>query len=529
MSFKKYAPKTYKKFSSANLWSGIKATNYVNALLTGTKWGNINPDNWKKITFLYYLSKKGDIYEKEYKPVNMQQYEKNAIKNAMKAFSDVANISFQKTSSKKKANIKWALLNDKDSHGAGGWAYLPNGYKNSGLTTINYENYEQYGPKSLKPGSYVFTIYTHELGHALGLAHPHGKNHSYGTFPGVSKGSGKDFGAHKLNGSPWTVMTYNKTNKKGKYNPKYAGFSGFSTNIGAFDIAAIQYLYGANKNKNKGNNVYKLNNKLNGFQCIWDTGGIDIIDASSASGASTINLKNATLEKQIGGGGFISQINGKFKGYTIAYKTKDKDIKCIIENAKGSKFNDQIIGNHAENNINGGFGNDSLFGGAGNDKLIGGAGKDTAVFSSKSNVVNLSITKKQNTKDGKDILIGIENVNAGSGNDKIYGSKGSNILNGGKGNDLLSGGSGNDQLIGGIGNDKLIGGSGKDIFKLSKGKGYDLIQDFKNKQDKIFIGSMNKLKLKNKDKDVFIYSGKDLLAKVKKAKGLLSKEGQYLV
>ena len=40
---------------------------------------------------------------------------------------------------------------------------------------------------------------------------------------------------------------------------------------------------------------------------------------------------------------------------------------------------------------------------------------------------------------------------------------------------------------------------------------------------------MKKLKLKNKDKDVFIYSGKDLLAKVKKAKGLLSKEGQYLI
>ena len=141
--------------------------------------------------------------------------------------------------------------------------------------------------------------------------------------------------------------------------------------------------------------------------------------------------------------GFISQINGKFKGFTIAYKTKDKDIKCIIANAKGSKFNDEIIGNDAKNKINGGSGNDSLFGGAGNDKLIGGKGKD--------------------------------------------------------------------------------------IFKLSKGKGYDLIQDFKNKQDKIFIGSMKKLKLKNKGKDVYIYKGKDLLAKVKKAKGLLSKQGKYLV
>ena len=106
-----------------------------------------------------------------------------------------------------------------------------------------------------------------------------------------------------------------------------------------------------------------------------------------------------------------------------------------------------------------------------------GKGKDTAVFSSKSNVVKLSKTKKQNTKDGKDTLISIENVIAGFGNDKVYGSKGSNVLSGGKGNDLL---------FGGKGNDKLIGGKGKDTFKLSKGKGYDLIKDFKNKQDKIF-------------------------------------------
>ncbi len=56
-----------------------------------------------------------------------------------------------------------------------------------------------------------------------------------------------------------------------------------------------------------------------------------------------------------------------------------------------------------------------------------------------------------------------------------------------------------------------------------------MILDFKNKQDKIFIGSSKNLKLKTKGKDVFIYSGKDLLAKVKKAKGLLSKKGSYLV
>ena len=109
---------------------------------------------------------------------------------------------------------------------------------------------------------------------------------------------------------------------------------------------------------------------------------------------------------------------------------------------------------------------------------------------------------------------------AGSGNDKVYGNKGSNVLNGGTGDDLL---------VGGKGNDRLIGGKGKDIFKLSKGEGYDLIQDFENQKDKIFIGSSEKIKLKNESNYVFIYKGKDLLAKVKGAAEDLSKQGKYLV
>ena len=63
-------------------------------------------------------------------------------------------------------------------------------------------------------GVIITITFTHELGHALGLAHPHDTAYSYGTFPGVSEGSGQDFGDHKLNGKPWTVMSYNELNKK---------------------------------------------------------------------------------------------------------------------------------------------------------------------------------------------------------------------------------------------------------------------------------------------------------------------------
>ena len=302
----------------------------------------------------------------------------------------------------------------------------------------------------------------------------------------------------------------------------------------------------ANKLKNLGGNITTLLTYLDQSSAISeitypDANNISFDASITGYGSSSVNLFGENIElgdngvtgicKAIGitspnyGYIDISEAEIDLSSYAVA------DLKSLYldEDFFGTQFSDKLFGAEGKDYLrgqggndllNGGVGNDLLNGGKGNDKLIGGKGKDTAVFSSKSNVVKLSITKKQNTKDGLDTLIGIENISSGSGNDKVYGSKGSNILNGGNGNDLL---------VGGLGNDKLIGGKGKDIFKLSKGKGYDLIQDFKNKQDKIFIGSSKNLKLKNKGKDVFIYQGKDLLAKVKKAKGLLSKKGKYLV
>ena len=70
-------------------------------------------------------------------------------------------------------------------------------------------------------------------------------------------------------------------------------------------------------------------------------------------------------------------------------------------------------------------------------------------------------------------------------------------------------------------NVKVKGGSGNDTFVLKKGKGSIIIEDFKDKKDEInfaYCGSSSKIKLKQKDEDTLIYSGKDLLATVKKTK-----------
>jgi len=62
-------------------------------------------------------------------------------------------------------------------------------------------------------------------------------------------------------------------------------------------------------------------------------------------------------------------------------------------------------------------------------------------------------------------------------------------LNGGDGNDILLGGNGDDLLTGGLGNDSLTGGDGNDRFLLSPNPGIDIILDFEDGKDLLFLGN----------------------------------------
>ena len=122
----------------------------------------------------------------------------------------------------------------------------------------------------------------------------------------------------------------------------------------------------------------------------------------------------------------------------------------------GSAFNDGLTGD----------GSDSyLMGGAGADTIDGQGGSDTAsYFECQTGViVDLTVTGPQDTGDGVDTLISIENLDGSFvGNDVLTGDPGANTLRGWGGDDVLSGGSGPDTLDGGTGNDTIDGGGGDD-------------------------------------------------------------------
>ncbi|WP_161721485.1 cadherin domain-containing protein [Microvirga arsenatis] len=113
---------------------------------------------------------------------------------------------------------------------------------------------------------------------------------------------------------------------------------------------------------------------------------------------------------------------------------------------------------HGDDVVLGGTGNETIDGGDGGDVIDGGDGVDTAVYElGGSHVIDLRLTRQQNTGEGLDTLIDIENVETtGGGNDHLIGNGLANVLRAYAGIDSLDGGMGDDTLDGGEGNDAAL-------------------------------------------------------------------------
>jgi Ca2+-binding RTX toxin-like protein len=154
------------------------------------------------------------------------------------------------------------------------------------------------------------------------------------------------------------------------------------------------------------------------------------------------------------------------------------------ETINGDGMIDIMSGATGGDTLNGAGGNDILFGQLGStiDTLNGGAGVDTADYSSSQGAVVVALAGSAQvflTENGNFSaqISNIENVNGGSGNDKLTGDGFRNTLTGNDGNDQLNGGSNADTMIGGGGNDRYIVDSGLDIVDEARddSSGTDLV------------------------------------------------------
>ncbi|MEQ1900978.1 MAG: Ig-like domain-containing protein [Devosia sp.] len=201
------------------------------------------------------------------------------------------------------------------------------------------------------------------------------------------------------------------------------------------DIAALQYLYGANYTTNAGDTTYSwdpvtgdltLDGVLRAdetdkvLETVWDGGGTDTYDFSAYATDLKVDLRPgawtttsadqlAKTDTRAPGGG-----SERAEGNIANALLHDNNPASLIENAVGGSGNDTFVGNDANNVLTGNGGVDSFVGGRGNDTIIGGDGVD--IYKVSANSSNCIVTYDSMTdtftvitpSDGTDTVTGVE-------------------------------------------------------------------------------------------------------------------------
>jgi serralysin len=408
----------------------------INALIAGTKWGASGLGGGANVTFSFPASFNvgssgaqssgafgyGGEPDDSGQALNAVQI--SVVRDAMHKWSRVATLNYSEMvdrtdtawdgDNSSVGDIRFAMSNLPSA----AWAYYP-GQDNSPYGGDVWFNKSDYNDPVV--GYYAYYTFLHEIGHTLGLEHPHENNDN-------------DVMSLSDDALKFSIMSYRDYVGD---DVDGVGANFFPTTPMLYDVLALQALYGANWNYRSGNDTYSWVPGAKVYETIWDGGGIDTLNAANQTRDVELHLTAGVFSKI--GSPVWDEHAWVRDNLAIAFN-------ATIENATGSNYDDSIFGSAAGNVLVGGPGNDTMRGSewpdrdvVDHDTMYGGSGND---FMAGHN--------------GNDVMHG------GEGNDFVIGDGGNDILSGGNGNDILNGGPGNDPLIGGLGNDTLNGGGGFD-------------------------------------------------------------------
>jgi hypothetical protein len=314
-------------------------------------------DNGTSTTITYSFAGTSDLYlfKDDYDEPDpkvdlifaMSTSQQAAVRLALDQFSNVADLTFVEVqeTALEVGTLRFGFTDYVKGENVSGWARIVGNHANAGDVWIA----SKYKDKTFERDSdRIFSSLMHEIGHALGLAHP---------FDGIDQlPTSQDF-------KNYTLMSYTDPENSFYYDTSGDYNYLISSTPMVYDIAAIQHLYGA-ATHNAGDTVYKYDPTKPFVEAIWDSGGYDTLDLSSFNKACTINLTP-----------------GAYSTITCTDWTMTDNLGiaagAIIEKAIGGSGDDKITGNSADNTLYGGAGNDVISAGDGDDIIYGGKGDDT--------------------------------------------------------------------------------------------------------------------------------------------------------
>ena len=195
---------------------------------------------------------------------------------------------------------------------------------------------------SYSPGSAGWFLLLHELGHSLGLKHPHDDG-------GTGRPTLSDIGFDALDMDWATIMSYN--------DEAFANLVEWDPSTPmVLDALALQYLYGPNTSTHAGQSVHVLQDQ-DFYTTLWDASGIDTLDVQAQTEGWTIILPHVTL---------TTSVNTKV-GLALPNSDMASDVPSNViwllgdfENVRGSAFDDVIFTNALDNQIQAGGGRDTV-------------------------------------------------------------------------------------------------------------------------------------------------------------------------
>ena len=394
----------------------------VDALLAGVKWDGMAGTAatvsysfpWTTATNATFSGFAGGAYSQQNEPAGAQHsgldaIEQAAARAAFGAWTSVANITAtplaESSTSVGDIRFAWTSAAEPASDGttAWGWAYYPDVLNPSGGDIWLNTGSSGATDADWSVGSYNYMSLIHELGHALGLKHPfeddkvldaaHAtQQYSVMAYAGAANGLFVDVTETP---TTWSWQAYNVVPD----TPML------------YDIAAMQYLYGANTTYRTGNDTYTFDTATPFLRTIWDAGGNDTFSIANLSAGSVIDLQQGHyssihIPSDSGAG-----INWTRPPPAATYDGTDNlaiAFGAVIENAIGGSGDDTLIGNSAANRLQGNGGSNIIDGGAGIDTAVYG-GNFSAYSIAASGNGGYTVTSRANPGQS-DTLTGIERL-----------------------------------------------------------------------------------------------------------------------